>query len=104
MTRIRKIWNRLVQAFGFSKGCAELALKKPPPFVPSALMASCEATGPPWMTCSAPVTVVIVRGSVRFWITPPMSSTTAATTAIGKRMRTVPRTRSTQKLPIRSVV
>ena len=31
---------------GFSYGCALLALKKPPPLVPSILMASCEATGP----------------------------------------------------------
>ena len=67
-------------------------------------MASCEATAPPWTTCWPPVTVVIVVGSVRFWMTPPTSSTTAATTAIGSRMRTVPRTRSTQKLPIRSVL
>ena len=37
-------------------------------------------------------------------MTPPTSSTTAATTAIGSRMRMVPRTRSTQKLPIRSVL
>ena len=28
---------------GFSNGCAELALKKPPPLVPSCLMATCEA-------------------------------------------------------------
>ena len=28
---------------GFSKGWAELALKKPPPLVPSILMASCDA-------------------------------------------------------------
>ncbi len=33
-------------ASGFSKGCAEFALKKPPPLVPSSLMASCDATGP----------------------------------------------------------
>ncbi len=31
---------------GFSNGCAELALKKPPPLVPSCLIASCDATGP----------------------------------------------------------
>ena len=35
-----------VNALGFSKGCAELALKKPPPLVPISLMISWEATGP----------------------------------------------------------
>ncbi len=43
---------------------------------------------------------MIVVGSVRFWMTPPISSTTAATTAIGRSTRTTARTRSTQKLPI----
>ena len=43
----RKISNRFVHALGFSNGCAELALKNPPPFVPSSLIASWEATGPP---------------------------------------------------------
>jgi hypothetical protein len=33
-------------ASGFSKGWAALALKKPPPLVPSILIAICEATGP----------------------------------------------------------
>ena len=46
---------------GFSNGWALLALKKPPPLVPSILMASCEATGPRAMTCFAPSTVVISR-------------------------------------------
>ena len=32
---------------GFSNGWAELALRKPPPLVPSSLMASWLATGPP---------------------------------------------------------
>ncbi len=32
-------------AFGFSNGCAELALNIPPPLVPSSLIASWEATG-----------------------------------------------------------
>ena len=40
MTSSRKISKRLVRAFGFSNGCAELALKKPPPLVPSSLIAS----------------------------------------------------------------
>ena len=63
-------------------------------------MASWEATGPPGTTCEPPATVVIVVGSVRFWMTPPRSSTTAATAATGSSTRTTARTRSTQKLPI----
>ena len=46
------------QAFGFSNGCAALALKKPPPLVPSCLIASCVATGPSAMVCLAPSSVV----------------------------------------------
>ena len=37
---------KLVSGVGFSNGCAELALKEPPPLVPSSLMISCEANGP----------------------------------------------------------
>ena len=40
------ISKKFVNAVGFSNGCAELVLKKPPPLVPSSLIASCEATGP----------------------------------------------------------
>jgi hypothetical protein len=35
ITSIRKISKRFETAFGFSNGCAELALKMPPPLVPS---------------------------------------------------------------------
>ena len=40
---------------GFSNGCAELTLKKPPPFVPSCLIAICDAAGPTAMICSVNV-------------------------------------------------
>ena len=43
---------------GFSKGCAELAPKNPPPFVPSCLMAICDAAGRGGITCSFPSRVV----------------------------------------------
>ena len=46
IAKMASISSRSVTALGFSYGCAELALKKPPPFVPSILIASCEATGP----------------------------------------------------------
>ncbi len=35
----------------------------------------------------------------KFWIAPQATRTTAATAAIGTRIRSVPRTRSDQKLP-----
>ncbi len=44
--KIASICRKLVSGVGFSYGCAELALKKPPPLVPSILIASCDATGP----------------------------------------------------------
>ena len=50
------ISNRLVKAVGFSNGWAEFVLKKPPPLVPSILIASCEATGPIAIVCCMPVT------------------------------------------------
>ena len=56
----RKISNKLVNGFGFSNGCAELALKNPPPLFPISLMTSCEATGPPTMVWCAPASVVTV--------------------------------------------
>ena len=100
MTSSRKISKRLVMAFGFSNGCAEFALKKPPPLVPSSLIASCDATRPPGIDCAAPVTPVTSVGAARFWMTPPRTRTTAATAAIGRRTRTTTRVRSTQKLPM----
>jgi len=47
MASNRKISSQLVQAVGFSNGWEELALKNPPPLVPSSLIASWLATGPP---------------------------------------------------------
>ena len=44
--KIDSISMKLDKGVGFSNGCAELALKNPPPLVPSILIASCEATGP----------------------------------------------------------
>ena len=40
MTRESPHLDQVVSALGFSNGCAELALKKPPPLVPSCLIAS----------------------------------------------------------------
>jgi hypothetical protein len=51
------ISKKLVNWVGFSNGCAEFVLKKPPPLVPSILIASCEATGPIAIDCVRPVIV-----------------------------------------------
>ena len=50
---------------GFSNGCAEFALKNPPPFVPSCLIAIWLAAGPSGTVCSDTVVCVaaIVTGS-----------------------------------------
>ena len=88
-------------AVGFSNGCAEFALKNPPPLVPSCLIASCEATGPPGRLWVPPVSVVTSVKPVKFWMTPPTISTIAPTTRERQQdAGTMPRVRSTQKLPI----
>src|SRR5215510_5510577 len=46
IAKMEIICTKFDSAVGFSKGCAALALKKPPPLVPSILIATCEATGP----------------------------------------------------------
>ncbi len=43
--------TRLVSGVGFSFGEAEFALTNPPPLVPSSLMTSCDAIGPPVIDC-----------------------------------------------------
>ena len=52
------IKTKLLRGVGFSKGCAALALKNPPPLVPRCLIAIWEATGPTAMVCLAPSSVV----------------------------------------------
>ncbi len=53
MISTTSISMRFVNPVGFSNGWAEFVLKKPPPLVPSSLIASWEATGPSAM-CWAP--------------------------------------------------
>ena len=56
---------RLVSAVGFSKGWAELALKKPPPSELSILIAICEATGPRAISCLPPSSDKIFAGEAK---------------------------------------
>lgn len=104
MTSSRKISKRLVNGVGFSNGWAELALKMPPPFVPTSLMASVEATAPPFHCWAPPMLCPLKNWPTswmpeKFWMTPHATSTIAATNASGSRMRVTPRTMSDQKLP-----
>ena len=57
MRKMDTICRKFERGVGFSKGWALFALKKPPPLVPTILIASCEATGPCAMVC-----VVMVEG------------------------------------------
>ena len=50
---------------GFSKGWAELAFSVPPPLVPSSLIASWLANGPPGIDCVACSSVVAVLGTAQ---------------------------------------
>ena len=104
ITRSRKISNQLLNGFGFSNGCAEFALKNPPPLLPSSLMTSCEATGPPTMFCWVPVSVEITWVRLKLSITPVAIKMMAPMTEIGSKTRITTRVRSTQKLPSRLVL
>ena len=104
MTSSRKISNQLENGFGFSNGCAEFALKNPPPLLPSSLMTSCEATGPPTMVCWPPVSVLITWVALKLSITPVAIRMMAPITEIGSSTRMMTRVVSTQKLPSRSVL
>ncbi len=57
MSRMASISRKLEIGVGFSNGWAELTLKKPPPLVPSCLMAIWLAAGPTAIVCC--VTTVV---------------------------------------------
>jgi hypothetical protein len=99
VTRMANRCRKFVNPFGFSKGWAALAFSGPPPLVPSSLMDSWLANGPPAMAWLAPSSVRPTVKPWRFWITPWLTNTSANTKASGTRMRVVARVRSTQKLP-----
>src|SRR6202008_1069880 len=51
IAKINTSCRKLERGVGFSKGCALLALKNPPPLVPNSLITSWDATGPCAITC-----------------------------------------------------
>jgi hypothetical protein len=98
--KMRTISRKLVPGVGFSYGCAELALKNPPPLVPSSLMASCDATGPWAIFCVCPSTVVTTRSAWKFCTTPRETRKRAARNEIGSRSQRIDRVQSHQKFPM----
>ena len=78
--------RKFVRPVGFSNGSAPLALKKPPPFVPSCLMTSCDAIGPRGMTWLAPLSAsVMCTAPEKVSIAPSEMKMIAAKNAIGSR-------------------
>ena len=83
--KIETICTKFVSGVGFSNGCALFALKKPPPLMPSILIASCEAVGPMASTCFTPSSVAISRYAARFCSTPWETRNSAYTKEMGRR-------------------
>ena len=79
--------SRLVSPVGFSKGWAELMLKKPPPLVPSCLMASMKPTGPTAMVWLTPFRASwMLTGPLKVSTAPWPTKMRPATMAMGVRM------------------
>jgi hypothetical protein len=76
---------KLASGLGFSNGCAELALKKPPPSPLKSLMTSCDATGPRAIVCVAPSSAVASIDGAKVCGTPCQMRKRAASTQIGSR-------------------
>ena len=83
-----------------SNGCAEFALKNPPPFVPSCLIATWLAAGPRVIVCAAPSSVFTCAGPSKVITLPRATRTTAMISESGIRMYSTPRTMSAQKFPM----
>jgi hypothetical protein len=76
-----------------------LAFQKPPPLVPSCLIATCEAAGPWLSVWVGPSSVVASMYGPMFWGTPCETRKSAPMNASGSSTYKVHRVRSTQKLP-----
>ena len=97
---IATISTTLVNGVGFSKGCALLTLKAPPPSPDINLIDSHVATGPPSNVWLPPAIVETSWAPWKLLTTPRASRISVTITDSGSRIRTTVRTRSTQKLPI----
>jgi len=58
--KIASICSTLLQALGFSNGCAEFAFGRPPPLVPIILIASCDTIAPFGRDCVVAVFAICV--------------------------------------------
>ena len=72
--------------FGFSKGCAELGPKKPPPLVPRCFMATKAATGPLLTSKWSPCKLVTLSFPSKVIGIPLKANNVATTIAIGNRI------------------
>jgi hypothetical protein len=77
--------KRFVSAVGFSNGCAELALKKPPPSPLNSLIASWVATGPRAITWVLPSSVPAIAAGASLCGTPSETRNMAAKMQMGSR-------------------
>ena len=91
---ISTVSTRLVSGVGFSNGCAELALKKPPPLVPRCLMVSSAATGPVAMVWPPPCIGCAVMLAASVCGEPCQIMNTAISSETGSSTRVVKRIRS----------
>ena len=99
MATMAPMASRFVIGLGFSKGWAELAPKKPPPFSPSCLIASKPATGPRPRIWVAPSRVITLTGPPRVMGTPLISRIKPNPRLRGSSTRVSERIRSLWKLP-----
>ncbi len=87
MHKIKTNESKLVSPVGFSKGCAPFTLKKPPPLVPSSLMASMKPTGPTAMVWLTPFRASWMwTGPLKVWTAPWPTKMSPPTKAMGSRM------------------
>ena len=86
MSRMTSVSRKFVSGVGFSNGCALLALKKPPPFVPICLIAICDAAGPRGMTWRLPSSSAVVTAPERVWTVPCCTRMSERTSESGSRI------------------
>ena len=97
---IATISNAFDQKVGFSSGWVELGPKKPPPLVPSCLIATKAAAGPRAMVCATPSSVVTCAAPCSVIGTPLSAITAAMIIASGSSTKNEARCKSTKKLPM----
>ncbi len=85
--------------FGFSKGWASLAPKKPPPFDPNSFIGIIDATGPLATLTVSPCSVITFADPLKVMGIPKTIKIIATTTDKGSRIRVHDFKKSLKKLP-----